>query len=129
ILYFPVANCHKQSYQHLTEPNSRYWAPPLTDSAYTQLVETLKKKQRIYPPLLSTQEKYLIDRVGTYDSNGYLNGIEWTISGHPIPTKTVSPGVIFIYDYINCHKYSRPSPLGYGEIELDSLPSTKKKIF
>lgn len=79
-----------------TEPNPKYWPPPLNDHSLEQYVRNYRQ-QGIYPPLLTAEEKRTIDMVGQYDSKGNQYGVTWTLGGHPITNKKDQLG--FVYDY------------------------------
>ena len=70
----------------LIEPDPKYWPPSIDDPSLQEYV-TRYRNEGIYPPALTKEEKEIIDRVGTYDSNGNKYSVTWTLGGHPIDTK------------------------------------------
>ena len=98
----------------MTEPDSRYWPPPIDDESLNKYVEDYKR-QGIYPPKLNTMEKEIIDRSGTYDNKGNKHSVVWTLGGHPIATKIDKNGNEFS-DNNNTGKYTRQ--VGCWNIEV-----------
>lgn len=89
------------------ESDSKYW-PPEMNIDHSHISYIVKwKADGIYPPKLTDEEKAIVDRQGTFDSNGNKYHVVWTLNGHPTAAKIGKDDHIYM-DSKNTGTYTRP---------------------
>ena len=75
----------------MTEPNPKYWPPPVTGTLQSLYVEQYRVTGK-YPPKLSADEKSIVDKDGSYDRKGNKHAVVWLLGGYPTAAKIDKKG-------------------------------------